>query len=660
MTAYVTSQIGHVKQAVSSVQLDVAHLDGRVNVVDIGIGGTVLEFASVKRSLSRIETEVLALQANGSTLTSQSNLGAQASLAPPPPPPLTCGQHYVQYCSMGALGAGCKSFHTNISNVYYNCIPGPSAYCVPNTAQACTKLSFDAKCDGKVPIGPMFDEALDIMYKANELPLLPEAESKAFHTAMVPCLSDMNVRYELNLNEAAGLFLQMSSATAYGFKPSTCGPPLSGTADPLRCQKTYDYMENTPATVVTDSGTRLIAERCDAASNLAYLSGAVLLHKKFTAPGNAGFTSLEPDTVQAAMKILVNQAWGSATFHAGGSVTGPFNHSEASLAEVPEERLWKPNTTDVFGYHNLSYTAAFPPDGALGAVGFTALSGRLFDTVPTSISALIAWQATALPLLEEGLIDQDLYTLGFANATNLVHLMDTLYTSPISDSLSILQEVQSNVAGYRQIFPAVVASGIALLGDNTVTRALLQELNKLLNPETPEVYDDIILPILRVQDKLSAARRVPPNVAACVVAQGIPILALFMWAFMWQEETFKLWAVTNSNLANMLGGLLEGVIGRLGVSFFDLPRHDTLVDELIGMNSSMYPAISWCRLAFGKERAAHAKWHSASAIGLPALLLWADRIKDAQSKGANAECLPETGLWADMTDLLVLMLKIAA
>ena len=54
MTAYVTSQIGHLKQSVSSIQLDVAHLDRRVNLVDIGIAGTVMEFAGVKRSLSYI------------------------------------------------------------------------------------------------------------------------------------------------------------------------------------------------------------------------------------------------------------------------------------------------------------------------------------------------------------------------------------------------------------------------------------------------------------------------------------------------------------------------------------------------------------------------------------------------------------------------------
>ena len=193
MTAYVTSQIGHLKQSVSSIQLDVAHLDRRVNLVDIGIAGTVMEFAGVKRSLSRIETEVLALQANGSTITSRSDLGAQASLAPPPSPPM-CGSHFVKDCYDEVLGEnGCGRYYTNRSNTYYNCEAGHSTYCVINTAQTCTPSpSHVTKCDGKVPIGSMFDEALEIMYKANELPLLQEEERKAFRAGVVPCLSDMN------------------------------------------------------------------------------------------------------------------------------------------------------------------------------------------------------------------------------------------------------------------------------------------------------------------------------------------------------------------------------------------------------------------------------------------------------------------------------------
>ena len=525
-------------------------------------------------------------------------------------------------------------------------------------------VGVDDTCAGEVPIGPMFDEAVDIMYRANQLPLL--SEDKQFADVTVRCLRDMNDRYGLRMDEAAALFLNISLATAYGYKPATCGPPPAGTSEALFCEGRYDYMENTPASVTTASGTRRIAERCDASSNLAYLSGAVVLYKKLTASGSGGFASIADDTIEAAMKILVTQAWGSVTFHAGGSATGTFSQSDADAAGVPYSRLWAPNTTDVFGYNDQTYTSAFPSAGGLGALGYTALSGRLFDTVPTSMMALLAWQTVALPLLEDGLIVCDVYYLrdcsagAVYNATNLVQLIETMYTSPLSDTLSILQDVQSNVAGYREIFPAVVTSGVALLGNNTVTRSLLKELNSLLNPGNTGVYDDVILPILAVQDRLSPQRTVNESVAACIVAQGIPILALFVWAFAWQEETFKLWALTNSNLANLLGGLFEGVVSKFGVGFFDIPREDALVDELTRMGASMYPAIRWCRLAFGRDRAAHAKWHSASAIGLPALFLWVDKIKEAQALGEHATCDPTPGLWADLTDLIRLLVKVAA
>tara|TARA_B110000046_G_C13020157_1_gene410705 strand:+ start:741 stop:2807 length:2067 start_codon:yes stop_codon:yes gene_type:complete len=105
MTAYVTSQIGDVRRSVPSLRrvvenvgLAVKHVDERVvgtalelEEVDIGIVGTSLELAAARRSLTRIEKEVLALRANGSTVASQIDRTATDSLshAPPLQPPTT-------------------------------------------------------------------------------------------------------------------------------------------------------------------------------------------------------------------------------------------------------------------------------------------------------------------------------------------------------------------------------------------------------------------------------------------------------------------------------------------------------------------------------------------------------------------------------------------
>jgi hypothetical protein len=517
-----------------------------------------------------------------------------------------------------------------------------------------------SECTGGHPLGKHFNESIDIMYQTVRQTFdgVNIPEHLAFRNEVVPCLQSMNTQYDLDVDAAAHVFLDISLASAWGYKPSFCAPPPSGSSDAPTCSKNqlYDYMENTPISVTTLSGTRRCAERCDMASNVAYLSGVVVLYKLSRGGSSSPLASVSNETVKALMQILVMQAFGSITFHGGGSTIGAFPMEDAS--DVPPARMFRPNTSDVFGFNDKSFAAAFPPNQTLGAVGYVADVGRLFDTIPTSLFALHVWEEVAAPLYMKGWINESVYRLNrIENATELLRKMQTVYTLPRSQTLDVLNNVKNQIPGYREIFPAIVTSGFALLGDTNLTRSVLKELNTLLGGAS-QAYDEIILPILAVQEQIPQEQRVHARVAACRVAQGLPVLMLFMWAFLWQEDTFKIWAVTNSNLGNLLGGLFEGVVSKIGFELFDLPESDELLHMLLSMKSPMYPGISWCKLAMGNARAAHAKWHSASALGLPALLLWVDQIKHAQSLGQAATCEPTPGFWTDATEMIYAVVRL--